>query len=159
MLLLLLLLLLKWNQIVFRLANERGPWGFSSEDNMDVFWKVDPTETDIRMHHTLIRNEIGTRHQMATTLARGKAMAAAALSLASTTPSISDVTDLDSTPDNSINLNTLSYKDDKLRPTGAIVSPQGLWRDLLKYQKSVSHSQFEAQTEIIDKNEIDLMLK
>lgn len=137
-------IIIKWNQIVSRLANERGPWGYSSDDKVDVFWKMDPTETNSRMHHVLIRNEAGTRHQMATAMARGKAHAA------STSSIISDVTDLD----NPLDLSSYNGSE-KSRNFGAIVSPQGLWRDLIKYQKSSNHAPIDIQVEFGEKIDVE----
>jgi hypothetical protein len=139
-------IMVKWNEIISRLANERGPWGYSSDDKMEVFWKMDPTETNLRMHHVLIRNEAGTRHQMGTSMARGKAHSA---TLSST---ISDVTDLDNPFDGA---HGTSGTTDKSRSLGAVVSPQGLWRDLIKYQKSSSHVHVDLQMELADKVEVE----
>ena len=103
----------KWNVIISGLANERGPWGFGS--NQEVFWMMDKTETNSRMHYVMRRNEDGTRHQMATLLASTKGQ--------------SMVTE-----------NENLQNEDLMQSSGpdetAVLSSQNLWKHITKYHKS-----------------------
>ena len=128
----------KWNQIVSRLANERGPWGSSTADELEVFWMVDPAETNSRMTPLLRRNEEGTRHQMATFMSRGKKDNVVATE--------------------SCVISTCSTNEPKeaggAKPAGsAFISPQGLWRDLMKYQKNASI--VDSQAEAAEKLDVE----
>lgn len=108
-------ILKKWNDIVAMLANERGPWGFGSEDDRPIYWMISPTETNTRMRHVLIRNELGTQHQIASLIAQGKI-----------STKQHDESELDEIKQKSI---------------ASSNSSQALWRSLQKYQKKAEITQ------------------
>lgn len=127
---------LRWNQIVSQLANERGPWGYP-ENASEIFWKLDQTESNLRTSQVLRRNEAGTSHEIATYLTkRGKPEM-----------SSSDL-GLDDSPS--------GYQKNTPRSgsVNSYISPQGLWRDLLKYQKQ-SLSSGDNQVDTTDRIEIE----
>jgi WD40 repeat protein len=53
----------RWNTILSELANERGPWGYSTHN--EVFWMLDPRENVRRQRPRLKRNMFGNRHHAA----------------------------------------------------------------------------------------------
>lgn len=134
----------KWNQIVSRLANERGPWGGGTADEMEVFWMVDTTETNCRMTPLLRRNEEGTRHQVASFLSRGKKDTELAVAAQS------EVSESDA----SAKVSNVKDSGAVNRPAGSgFISSQGLWRNLMKYQKNSAN--YDSQAEPVEKLEED----
>jgi WD40 repeat protein len=129
---------LRWNQIVYQLVNERGPWGFP--DGMEVYWKLDQTESNLRMTHVLRRNEVGTSHKVATQLVkRGK----------------------NEKTSNDFVLEDSPIESQRHQPgnrsagsMNAYISPHGLWRDLMKYQKQ-SSTFADNQVDPSDRIELD----
>ena len=107
----------KWNVVISGLANERGPWGYGS--NQEVFWTMDSSETNCRMHNVMRRNEDGTRHQMATLLAstKGKRI----------------VPKHDETAGSG---EQKKLETDTPAEDFAVLSSQNLWKDITKYHKS-----------------------
>jgi WD40 repeat protein len=129
---------LRWNQIVYQLVNERGPWGFP-DDGMEIYWKLDQTESNSRMTHVLRRNEVGTSHKIATELVkRGKTGGTSNESVFEDSPIETQRHQLGS---RSGNMN-------------AYISPHGLWRDLMKYQKQ-SSTLVDNQIDPSDRTELE----
>lgn len=68
----------KWKALYSVLANERGPWGYSSgsmrkrggvalgNPNPNVFWMIDACESDQRVRTRIVRNKDGHNHIQAT---------------------------------------------------------------------------------------------
>jgi hypothetical protein len=68
----------KWKDLYSVLANERGPWGYSSgsmrkrngvaigNPNPNVFWMIDACESDQRVRTRIVRNKDGHNHIQAT---------------------------------------------------------------------------------------------
>ena len=102
----------KWSEIVSELANERGPWGCSTEHQSDVHWMMDVATTSDFRRPRLKRNQHITDHSTAVLLTRG----------ADGTPSGEVV---------SAEPALLSAPSEKSE--GGLA--QGLWRDLVKYQR------------------------
>jgi WD40 repeat protein len=112
---------LRWNQILYQLTNERGPWGFA-DDAMEVFWTLDETESNFRMTHVLRRNEVGTSHKVAALLSqRGK-----------------QVTSQNNLESEDSPVGATKQYGSRVGCSNTYVSHQGLWRDLMKYQKKSS---------------------
>lgn len=106
----------KWSKIVSELANERGPWGCSTEDQTTVFWMMDSaTTTDFRRPR-LKRNEQGVDHRTASLLTRGTY---------SENPASQSV---------AANAIVSSVEAAPAEKSGGGLA-QGLWRDLVKYQR------------------------
>ena len=121
----------KWNNIISGLANERGPWGYGS--NQEAFWTIDMSESNTRMHNLMRRNENGTRHQMATLLASTKGKRVA--------PKDDDSSSLE------------QVQSDNLDDDFAVLSSQNLWKDITKYHKNspaVADDQQDVEDDIVD---------
>ncbi|CAE7469550.1 sel-2, partial [Symbiodinium microadriaticum] len=100
---------------------------------------VDPTETNSRMTPLLRRNEEGTRHQMATFMSRGKKDSAVTAEAEAS----------------AVYAGTSDSKDGGgAKPmSSAFISPQGLWRDLMKYQKNSTN--VDSHLDAADKLDVD----
>lgn len=71
----------RWQTIVGELTDERGPWGLfrsyregggsNMEPQEQVFWMLDMHESFMRQHPRLRRNLHGSRHSIASKIARG----------------------------------------------------------------------------------------
>jgi WD40 repeat protein len=128
---------LRWNQIVYQLTNERGPWGYA-DDGLEVFWTLDETESNLRMTHVLRRNEVGTSHRAAVLLSQsGK-----------------QITSRDNFDNEDSPVGIPKQHGSRAGYSNTYVSPQGLWRDLMKYQKK-SSLLVESQMDPNDRIELD----